>query len=156
MTLMGQTVGDLLIGVLGLAVALILGAIIVYLVVAFRKRRQQVWAREEQRRQSRRRRLLSSLEALDLAMASLTTAVLQGSEKFAQKRAIGLAQAANAANRSGDDELGRLVEAVVVRCDALSVVERGGEDLEQLIRQLGEAQRDVYRRMEMLLDQTFD
>lgn len=153
MTLTGQTVGDLLIGVLGLAVALVLGAIIVYLIVAFRKRRQRVWAREEQRRQSRRRRLLSSLEALDLAMASLTTAVLQGSEKFAQKRAIGLTQAAN---RSGDDELGRLVEAVVVRCDALSVAERGGEDLEQLIRQLGEAQRDVYRRMEVLLDQTFD
>ena len=147
--------GDLLIGVLGLGAVLALGAIVTCLIVVSRKQRQRVWAQEEQERQSHRRRLLSSLESLDLAMTRLTTAALRGSEQFAQERAVGLAQVADAANRSGDDELRRLSEVVVARCDVLSAAEREGGDWDRLVRQLGEAQREVYRRMEVLLDRTF-
>jgi hypothetical protein len=148
--------GDLLIGVLGLGAMLALGAIVTGLIVVSRKQRQRVWAQEEQERQSHRRQLLSSLEALDLAMTRLTTAALRGSEQFAQERAVGLTQVADAANRSGDDELRRLMEVVVARCDALSAAEREGEHRDRLVRQLGEAQREVYRRMEVLLARTFD
>jgi hypothetical protein len=148
--------GDLLIGVLGLGAVLALGAVVTCLIVVSRKQRQRVWAREEQRRQSRRRRLLSSLESLDLAMTRLATAALRGSEQFAQERAVGLAQVVDAANRSGDDELRRLMEVVVARCDALSAAGREGGDGDRLVRQLGEAQREVYRRIEVLLDQTLD
>lgn len=147
---------DPLIGVLGLGAMLALGAIVTGLIVVSRKQRQRAWAQEELRRQSRRRQLLSSLESLDLAMTRLTTAALRGSEQLAQERAVGLAQVADAANRSGDDELGRLMEAVVARCDALSAAEPEGEDGDRLVRQLGEAQREVYRRMEVLLARTFD
>jgi hypothetical protein len=147
---------DLLIGVLGLGAVLALGAVVACLIVVSRKRRRRVWALEEQRRQSRRRRLLSSLESLDLAMTRLSTAALRGSDQFAQERAVGMAQVVDAANRSGDDELRRLSEVVVARCDALSAVGREGGDGDRLVRQLGEAQREVYRRMEMLLDQTLD
>jgi hypothetical protein len=148
--------GDLLIGVLGLGAMLALGAIVTCLIVVSRKQRQRVWAQEEQERQSHRRRLLSSLESLDLAMTRLATAALRGSEQFSQERAVGLAQVADAANRSGDDELRRLMELVVARCDALSAAGREGGDGDRLVRQLGEAQREVYRRMEVLLDQTLD
>jgi hypothetical protein len=147
---------DPLIGVLGLGAVLALGAIVTCLIVVSRKQRQRVWAQEELRRQSHRRQLLSSLESLDLAMTRLATAALRGSEQFAQERAVGLAQVAGAANRSGDDELGRLMELVIARCDALSAAEREAGDWDRLVRQLGEAQREVYRRMEVLLDQTFD
>jgi hypothetical protein len=148
---------DLLIGMLGLGAVLALGAIVTCLIVVSRKQRQRVWAQEELRRQSRRRQLLSSLESVDLAMTRLATAALRGSEQSAQERSVGLAQVVDAANRSGDDELRRLSEVVVARCDALSAAERReGEDWDRLVRQLGEAQREVYRRMEVLLDQTFD
>jgi hypothetical protein len=148
---------DLLIGVLGLGAVLALAAVVTCLILVSRKQRQRVWAQEELRRQSRRRQLLSSLEAVDLAMTRLSSAALRGSEQLAQERAVGLAQVADAANRSGDDELGRLMEVVITRCDALSAAERReGEDWDRLVRQLGEAQREVYRRMEVLLDQTFD
>lgn len=147
--------GDLLIGVLGLGAVLALGAIVTCLIVVSRKQRQRAWAQEEQERQSHRRQLLSSLESLDLAMTRLTTAALRGSEQFAQERAVGLAQVADAANRSEDDELRRLMEVVVARCDALNAAEREGGDWDRLVRQLGEGQREVYRRMEVLLDRTF-
>ena len=146
---------DLLTDVLIFAAGLALGGIVTCLVVSARKQRRGVWAREEQRRQWRRERLLSSLEALDAGLTSLTTAALQGSEQFAQERSAGLAQATNAVNRSGDGELRRLVEVVVVCCDTLSAAGREGEDFGRLVEQLGEAQREVYRRMEVLLDQTF-
>ena len=103
-----------------------------------------------------RERLLSSLEALDTSLTSLTTAALQGSEQFARGRVPRLAQALNATNRSRDGELRRLVDAVVTCCDALGATRRDGEDVDQLVRQLGKAQRDVYRWMEALLAQTFD
>jgi len=147
---------DLLIGITSFAAGLALGAIVTYLIVTSRKQLQWAQVREEQRRQWRRERLLSSLEALDASLTSLTTAALQGSGQFEQERAAGVAQATNAANRSNDDELRRLVGVVVAHCDALSAAGREEEGFGQLVHQLGEAQRDVYRRIEMLLDQTFD
>jgi hypothetical protein len=93
---------------------------------------------------------------LDAGLTSLTTAALQGSGQFERERAAGIAQTTNAANQSGDDGLRRLVGVVVAHCDALSVTGREKEGFGQLVRQLGEAQREVYRQMEMLLDQTFD
>lgn len=147
---------SLLTGVLTFAAVLALGAIVICLAVIARKRRQVIRKRKEQRRQWDRARLLSSLEVLDLSMTRLTTAALQGSEQFAQERAAGLAQATNALHQIGDDELGRLVEVVVARCDALSATRQEGERLDQLVQQLGEAQQEVYRRMEALLDQALD
>lgn len=148
--------GDLLVGALSFAAGVALGAGIVYLVVVRGPHQGAVRAREEQRRQWRRERLFSSLETLDLAMATLTTAAFQGAERLAQERATGLAQLTNAVNRSGDDELRRLVEVVVERCDALGAAGRGAQGFDRLVQQLGDSQRDVYRRMEVLLDQTFD
>ena len=147
---------DLPIGVLGLAAVLVLGAIAIYLIVVAREQRRWVWAREEQRNQWDRERLLSSLQALDTSLTGLTAAALQGSEQFARERVPRLAQTINAADRGGDDELRRLVDAVVACCDALGAARREEEDVDQLVRHLGEAQREVYRRMEVLLAQTFD
>ena len=148
---------DLLIGVLGFAAVLALGAIAARVVVVFRRRRRQARAREDGRRESDRKRLLSSLETLDLAMARLTTAALRGSEQFARERATGLSRVVSAADRTEDEELRRLMEAVVARCDALSAAGQAkGDARDRLVRQLGEAQRQVYRRMEVLLDQVFD
>jgi len=147
---------DLLIGALGLWAVLALGAIVTGLIVAVRRRRQRVRVQEERRRRSRRKRLLSSLEALDLAMTRFTTAAFQGSGQSAQERATRLARVANAADRCGDEELRRLMDAVVARCDALCAAEREGEPRDRLARQIGEAQREVYRRMEVLLDRTVD
>jgi len=150
-------VSDLLIGLPGLAAVLVLGAVVIYLVVTAGKRRRWVWEQEEeQRHQWRREQLLSSLEALDVGLTGLATAALQGSEQLAWERVPRLAQATNAVNQSGDDELRRLVEVVVACCDALGAAGREGEEFEQLVCQLGEAQRGVYRRMEVLLDQTLD
>jgi ABC-type nickel/cobalt efflux system permease component RcnA len=151
--------GGLLIGVLSFATGLALGAIVIYLVVVSGRQRRRVRAREGQRRRGRRERLLSSLEALDAGLTRLTTAALEGGEPLARARAAGIAQAADAAHRSGDDELQRMVGVVVARCDALSATRREGmevEEFDQLVRQLGEAQREVYRRMEALLDQVSD
>lgn len=150
---------DLLIGVLGFAAALALGALVAYLILAAKKQRQQSRAKEKQHRQWRHQQLLSSLGTLDAGLTNLTTAALRGSEQFEQERAAGLAQATHAANRSGDDELCRLVETVVARCDTLGMAvqeEREEEYLDLSVRQLGEAQHKVYRRMEVLLDQAFD
>ena len=148
---------DLLIGVLGFAAVLALGAIVACLVLVLRRRRRRVRAQEEWRRESHRKRLLSSLETLDLAMTRLTAAALRGSEQFALERAAGLSRVTSAADWSGDEELRRLMEIVVAQCDALSAAERaGGDARDRLVHQLGEAQRRVYRRMEMLLDQPFD
>ncbi len=147
---------DLLISIVSFAAGLALGVIVTYLIVTSRKQLQWAQVRDEQRRQWRRERLLSSLEALDAGLTSLTTAALQGSGQFEQERAAGRAQTTNAANQSGDDGLRHLVGVVVAHCDALSVTGREKEGFGQLVRQLGEAQREVYRQMEMLLDQTFD
>jgi hypothetical protein len=146
----------LLEGVLGLGAVLAVGAIVTCVVVASRKRRRRVWFQEGQRRQSRRKRLLSSLETLDLAMTRLTAAALQGGEQFVLERTARLARVTAAVDRGGDDELRRLIEAVVAGCDALSTVRREGEERDRLVRQLGDAQREVYRRMEVLLDQALD
>jgi len=146
----------LLDGVLGLGAVLAVGAIVTCVVVASRKWRRRVWVQEEHRRQSRRKRLLSSLETLDLAMTRLTAAALQGGEQFVLERTARLARVTAAVDRSGDDDLRRLIEAVVAGCDALSTVRREGEERDRLVRQLGDAQREVYRRMEVLLDQAFD
>jgi len=147
---------NLLDGVLGLGTVLAVGAMVACVVMASRKRRRRAWFQEEQRRQSRRKRLLSSLETLDLAMTRLTTAALQGGEQFVLERTARLARVTAAVDRSGDDDLRRLIEAVVAGCDALSAVRRGGEERDRLVRQLGDAQREVYRRMEVLLDQALD
>ena len=147
---------NLLDGVLGLGAVLAVGAIVACVVVASRKRRRRAWFQEEQRRQSHRKRLLSSLETLDLAMTRLTTAALQGGEQFVLERTARLARVTAAADRSGDDDLRRLIDAVVAGCDALSTVRREGEERDRLVRQLGDAQREVYRRMEVLLDQALD
>ena len=150
---------DLPVGVLGLVIVLAVGVVVVGLTVAVRKRRRRVQAREEQDRQSYRRRLLSSLEALDLAMSNLTVAVHRGREYLARERVHRLAQAVSAANRSGDDELRRLVSVMATRSDALITAGRDGleeEDFDRLVRQIGETQREIYRRMETLLDQVSD
>lgn len=146
----------LLDGVLGLGAVLALGAIVTCVVVASRKRRRRVWVQEQQRRQSCRKRLLSSLETLDLAMTRLTTAALRGGEQFARERTTRLARVAGAVDQSGDDELRKLIEVVIADCDALSTAPREGEERDRLVRQVGDAQREVYRRMEVLLDQAFD
>jgi len=147
---------DLPLGVLGFAGVLALGAIVTSLVVIVRERHRHAWEREEQRRKLYRERLLFSLEALDVGLASLITAALQGGEQLARERVPRLAQTINAVNQSRDDELRRLMEVVVAHCDALGAAGREGEDFDRLVHQLGEAQRKVYRRMEMLLDQAFD
>jgi len=147
---------NLLDGVLGLGAVLAVGAIVACVVVASRKRRRRAWFQEEQRRQSRRKRLLSSLETLDLAMTRLTTAALQGGEQFVLERTARLARVTAAVDRTGDDELHRLIEAVVAGCDSLSTARRDGGERDRLVRQLGDAQREVYRRMEVLLDQALD
>jgi len=148
--------GNLLVGIIGFVAGLALGALATYLAMVSRTPRKPVEAWEEQPRRWQRSPLLASLEALDLGMTSLATAALQGSDGLAPERAASLAQVTNAANRSGDDVLRRLVETVVTHCDALSAAGPGGENRERLVQQLGEAQREVYRRMEMLLGQTFD
>jgi hypothetical protein len=154
---------DLPVSVLGFVVVLVLGAIVAYLFVRARKPRQRAWIPEEQGRQWRHQGLLSSLGALDLAMTDLTTAALRGSEQLAREFESGLARAISAANRSGDDELCRLVDKVAAHCDALGTTGQDGledglreEDLDRLVRQLGEVQRAIYRRMETLLAQVFD
>ena len=147
---------NLLDGVLGLGAVLAVGAVVTCMVVVSRKRRQRVWFQEEQRRQARHKRLLSSLETLDLAMTRLTAAAVQGGEQFVLERTARLARVTAAVDRSGDDELRRLIEAVVAGCDALSTVRREGEERDRLVRRLGDAQREVYRRMEVLLDQALD
>ena len=147
---------DLLDVVLVLGVVLVVGAVVTCVIVASRKRRQRVWFQEEQQRQSHRKRLLSSLETLDLAMTRLTSAALQGGEQFVLERTARLARVTAAVDRTGDDELHRLIEAVVAGCDALSTARREGAERDRLVRQLGDAQREVYRRMEVLLDQVFD
>ena len=147
---------DLPVGVLGFAAVLALGVIVIYLIVTAREQRRWGWARKEQRRQWHRERLLSSLEALDAGLTGLTTAALRGDEQLARERVPRLAQAVSAVNRSGDDELCQLMEGVVACCDALGAAGRDGEDFDQLVHQLVEAQRGVYRRMEVLLDQTGD
>jgi len=155
--------GNLLVGVIGFVAGLALGAVVTYLLMTSRTplivsgmSRRSARAREERPRQWQRAPLLASLEALDLGMTSLATAALQGGDGLAPERAASLAQVTNAANRSGDDVLRRLVETVVAHCDALSAAGPGGENRERLVQQLGEAQREVYRRIEMLLGQTFD
>jgi hypothetical protein len=45
---------------------------------------------------------------------------------------------------------------MVARCDALNATRQEGERLDQLVQHLGEAQQEVYRRMEVLLDQALD
>jgi len=147
---------NLLDGVLGLGAVLAVGAVVTCMVVVSRKRRQRVWFQEEQRRQARHKRLLFSLETLDLAMTRLTAAAVQGGEQFVLERTARLARVTAAVDRSGDDELRRLIEAVVAGCDALSTVRREGEERDRLVRRLGDAQREVYRRMEVLLDQALD
>jgi hypothetical protein len=145
--------------VLGFVAALVVGAIVAYLVARARKPRPRAWIPEEQGRQWRHQGLLASLGALDLAMTNLTTATLQGGESLARELESGLAQAASAANRSGDDELRRLVDEIAARCDALDASGQDGlegEALDQLAHHLGQAQRAMYRRMEALLDQVFD
>ena len=154
---------DLPVSVLGFVVVLVLGAIVAYLFVRARKPRQRAWIPEEQGRQWRHQGLLSSLGALDLAMTDLTTAALQGNEQLTQELESGLARAISAANRSGDEELCRLVDEAAAHCDALGTTGKDGledgfreEDLDRLVRQLGEVQRAIYRRMETLLAQVFD
>ena len=134
---------DLPVGALGFVVVLILGALVAYLFVRARKPRQRAWVPEEQGRQWRHQRLLSSLGALDLAMTDLTTAALRGSEQLAQELESGLARAISAADRSGDDELRRLVDEVAAHCDTLSATGQGEledgfreEDLDRLVKSL--------------------
>lgn len=153
---------NLLVGLIGFVAGLALGAAVTYLAMAFRAplivsgmSRRSARAREEQPRYWQRAPLLASLEALDLGMTSLATAALQGGDGFAPERAANLAQVTRAVNRSGDEVLRRLVEAVVAHCDALTAAGPAGENRERLVQQLGKAQREVYRRMEMLLGQTF-
>lgn len=148
-----MTRSGLPVGVLILTVALALGAIAVGLAVIFRQRRRAIQKRREQRRQWDRARLLYSLETLDLSLTRLTAAALQGSTRFAQERADWLAQATEAVGQSGDGELRRLMEILVARCDALGAAGREGKSVDPLVQQLGEAQREVYRRMEALLDE---
>ena len=148
--------GNLLVGIIGFVAGLALGALATYLLMVSRTPRKPVEAWEERPRQWQRAPLLASLEALDLGMTSLATAALQGGDGLAPERTASLAQVTNAANRSGDDVLRRLVETVVAHCDTLSAAGPGGENRERLVQQLGGAQREVYRRIEMLLGQTFD
>ncbi len=151
--------GDWPVWVIGFVAVLVLGAIVAYLRARARKPRQRAWIPEEQGRQWRHQGLLASLGALDLAMTNLTTAALQGREALVQELESGLAQAVSAANRSGDDELRRLVDEVTARCDGLDVSEQDGTEdqaLDQLVHHLGEAQRAMFRRMETLLEQVFD
>jgi hypothetical protein len=147
------------VGVLIFVVVLVLGAIAVGLIVFVRKRRRRLQMQEEQDRQLYRSRLLSSLETLDLALTNLNTAAHRGNEHLARERVSGLARAVGAANLSGDDELRRLVSVMAMRSDALVKAGRkelGEEDLNLLVRQIGETQQHIYRRMEVLLDQAFD
>jgi len=153
---------SLLVGLIGFVAGLVLGAVVTYLLMAFRAplivsgmSRRSARVREEQPRHWQRAPLLASLEALDLGMTSLATAALQGGDGAAPEHAASLAQVTRAVNQSGDEVLRRLVETVVAHCDALTAAGPRGENREWLVQQLGEAQREVYRRMEMLLGQTF-
>ena len=159
--------GDWAVWLLGLVAVLAVGAIIIYLVARAKEPHRRVLVSEEQGRQWQHQRLLSSLGALDLAMTNLATAALQGREQLVREMEHELAQAVSAANRSGDDELCRLVDEVAARCDALGAVGQDGlenengpgpgeESLDPLVRHLGEARRAIYRRMETLLCQVFD
>ncbi len=152
---------------LGFVVVLAVGMIAIYLAARAKEPRQRFLAPEDKSRQWQHQRLLASLGALDLAMTNLTTAALQGREQLVREMEHELAQAVSAANRSGDDELCRLVGEAAARCDALDAVGQDGlenenrsgheeESLGQLVRHLGEAQRAIYRRMEALLGQVFD
>ena len=143
---------DVPVGVLGFVVALMLGAFAAGLTVAVRRRRRRVRAQEERDRQEYRRRLLSSLETLDLALTGINAAAYRGSEHLARERICGLARAISAANWSGDDELRRLVSVIAMRSDTLVKAGRkelGEEDLNLLVRQIGETQQQIYRRMEV-------
>ena len=139
---------------------LALGAVAVSLIAMVGERRRRIRAREEHRRELQRERLLLSLEALDASLTGLVAAALQGRERLEEERVPRLAQAINAANQSGDDDLRRLMEVVVACCDALGAAERegapGDDDFDRLVGQLGEAQRKVYRRIESLLEQPPD
>ena len=149
---------NLPVGVWVFGIVLALGAIIAGLTVFVRRIRHWIQTREEQERQSYRRRLLSSLEALDLALTGLNTAAYRGSEYLAQERVCGLARAIGAANRSGDNELRRLVSVIATHLDALVTAGRDGfeqDDLDLLVSRIGETQQKVYRRMEVLLEQAF-
>ena len=149
---------DLSGGVLGFVVVLALGVIVAGLTVAVRKKRHRVRMRDEQDQQSYRRRLLSSLGALDLALTNLNTAARRGNEYLERERVYRLAQAVSAVNRSGDSELRRLVSVMATRSEALVTAGCDGldEDLDLLVRQLGETQQEIYRRMEVLLEQVSD
>ena len=150
---------DLPVGVWAFVIVFALGAIVAGLIVAVRTWRRWTLAREEQNRQLYRSRLLSSLETLDLALTGLNTAAYRGSEHLARERVCGLARAISAANWSGDDELRRLVSVMATHSDALVTAERDGLEekaLDLLVDRIGETQREVYRRMEVLLDQAFD
>ncbi len=170
-----------LFGLLGAAILVALGFVIITrVIVALKKRRQQFWAREVEHRQRwhtrrqkwLRERLPDSLESLDLAMTELLNAAAQtdfdapGEDEFKQVRAVKVAQARRAANRSGDDELRQLVGVVITRCDALVAAKRDRLDrttdpviiteFEDLTLALNESQAAVYRRIETLLAQAFD
>ncbi|MCP4536958.1 MAG: hypothetical protein GY832_07405 [Chloroflexi bacterium] len=150
---------DLPVGVLSVVTVLALGTIGAGLTIVAKKRRRWIQAREEQARQAYRGRLLSSLETLDLALTGINTAAYRGSEHLAQERVGGLARAITAANWSGDSELRQLVSVMVTHSDALITAGRDGledKDLDLLADRISETQRDVYRRMEVLLDQAFD
>jgi hypothetical protein len=145
--------GGLSATVLGFAAVLAVGVTVVFLIIIVRGHRRRVRAREEQNRALRYERLLFSLETLDVGLVGLTTAALQGRDQFARERVPRLAQVISAANRSGDEELRRLTDVVAACCDALSRATQEGDRVDWLVHQLVDAQREVYRRMETLLDQ---
>ncbi len=150
---------DLPVGVLSFVLVLALGTIVAGSTVAVKKMQRWIQIRKEQDRQLYRSRLLSSLETLDMALTGLNTAAYRGSEHLARERVCGLARAISAANWSGDDELRRLVSVMATHSDALIMAGRDGleeENLDLLVGRIGETQREVYRRMEVLLDQAFD
>ncbi len=144
--------GGLSATVLGFAAVLAVGVTVFSLIVIVRGHRRRVRAREERDRALRHERLLLSLEALDVGLAGLTAAALQGREHFARERVLRLAQVISAANRSGDADLRRLTDVVAACCDALVQAAQEGDLVDSSMRQVIDAQRAVYRRMETLLD----
>ncbi|MBN1488098.1 MAG: hypothetical protein JW981_10680 [Anaerolineae bacterium] len=149
-----------IIGGFSLVIAIVLLVILIIKIQRDRKRQGSVWVWQEQRQQWQQERVLKSLETLDVALTEFVRAAFEGNENFLEERSSLLAQAANTASSIGDVELRKLVETLVARCQALYTARHKEnhpeEEIDRLARQFSEAQGQVYRRIEYLLEKQVD